>query len=570
MRKLGLPLATAVIAVFLASCSSSNSPPAPTPTQPTQPTAAFRPELSGELVPAPTASLWLGLSGSVNTQSYPRIEDQDLPEAPVVPPRRDPHLEADANPEEPTPSSQTELLPVVSLFARIHRDAVVRQTAQQQPEIERYHWKGLLWQSFAFFGVENSFRLMTDPYFRYLTADKPFWHDYIASVKQWNMRRWSDGDDFLVAYIGHPMQGSVTEFIEIQNDPKARGLQISRDPAYWKSIFKSLLWATAYSTDQKVGPLGESALGSEGGYTYVIGCPAPCPTYQPGLYKVTNNTGWVKFITTPVVGTLWTLNEDFLDRYVSDRVQGDNMNAVFPKILRGALNPSRTMANALRGKTPWYRDYQHPEDFTASRVHFERDDEEEIRNLPRYEIFPHFNALCLPVNTTACAPCRQFTTGVGIGFTYRFSRWWDLESDVDHQPNASPLPSDRAGGDIVMGTFGLGYGFHTPHYSLTVSLRPGFVSYDRAYFTAPTATGPLPQIGRITHFTTSLAITGDYGVTRHLAIRLSVGNTPVRYDPYRLDRSPGVGKEPYLDWISPKIYLTNENWAYQTGPVLRF
>ncbi len=488
-----------------------------------------------------------------------------------MPPWLDSHLKDDADPEEPTPSSQIDLLPLFPLLVRMHHDAASVQKAHPQDETERYHWKGLLWQSFAFFGVENSFRLMTDPYFRYLTADKPFWHDYIASVKQWNMRRWSDGDDFLVAYIGHPMQGSVTEFIEIQNDPKARGLQISRNPAYWKSIFKSLLWATAYSTDQKVGPLGESALGSEGGYTYVIGCPAPCPTYQPGLYKVTNNTGWVKFITTPVVGTLWTLNEDFLDRYVSDRVQGDNMNAIFPKILRGALNPSRTMANALRGKSPWYRDFQHPEDFTASRVHFERDDEEEIRNLPRNDIFPHFNALSLPVNTSAsCDPCRQFTTGVGIGFSYHFSRWWDLESDVDHQPNASPLPSDRAGGNIVMGTFGLGFGFRTPHYSLAVSLRPGFVSYDRAYFTAPTPTGPLPQIGRITHFTTSLAVTGDYGVTRHLAIRLSMGNTPVRYDPHRLDRPPGVGTEPYLYWISPKVYLTNENWCYQMGPVLRF
>jgi hypothetical protein len=39
---------------------------------------------------------------------------------------------------------------------------------------------------------------------RYLTADKPFWHDYIASLKQWNMHRWSDGDDFLVAYVGPP------------------------------------------------------------------------------------------------------------------------------------------------------------------------------------------------------------------------------------------------------------------------------------------------------------------------------------------------------------------------------
>ena len=155
----------------------------------------------------------------------------------------------------------------------------------------------------------------------------------------------------------------------------------------------------AYSTDQKVGPLGESALGSEGGYTYPLGCPDQCPGYRPGLHKITNNTGWVKFITTPVVGTMWTLAEDFLDRYVSDRIQGNYPRAVFPKILRGSLNPSRTMANGLRGRTPWYRDSQHPESIRVSRVHFEPDDEELMWEWPHYEIFPHFNALSLPEST---------------------------------------------------------------------------------------------------------------------------------------------------------------------------
>ena len=80
----------------------------------------------------------------------------------------------------------------------------------------------------------------------------------------------------------------------------------------------------------------------------------------------------------------------------------------------------------------------------------------------------------------------------------------------------------------------------------------------------------MPVTGRLTHFTAALAITGDYGLTRNLAMRLSVSNTAVRYDTHRLDRPPGVGTEPYRFWISPKVYLTNENWAYQVGPVVRF
>jgi hypothetical protein len=437
-------------------------------------------------------------------------------------------------------------------------------------DTEHYHWKGLLSQSFAFFGVENAFRLMTDPYFRHLTADGPFWHDYISSLDNWNWRRWNDGDDFLVAYIGHPMQGSVTEFIEIQNDPHARNLRIGTDRAYWKSIFHSFLWNTLYSTDQKLGPLGESALGSEGGYTYVIGCPAPCKSYNPAIDKVTNNTGWVKLVSTPFVGTLWTLMEDFLDRFVSDPVQNHfGQDRVFPKILRGSLNPCRTMANFLRWRKPWYRDFQdNPSDQRITRrFDFLPSDEAFVRATPRFELFPHFNAISLPVNTATCLHCRQMTTGSGIGFSSRLTKRVDFDSDLDYQPNASPVPSDRAGGNILMGTFGLRSGFQTRHFALKGSLRPGFVSYDRAYETSPTATGPKPEIGRITHFATALALNGDLNLNRHVALRGVFGNTPVRYrEPYLTTPD----KWPYLNWLSRKIFLTNENWAWQAGPVLRF
>lgn len=98
-------------------------------------------------------------------------------------------------------------------------------------------------------------------------------------------------------------------------------------------------------------------------------------------------------------------------------------------------------------------------------------------------------------------------------------------------PNASPFPSDRAGGNLISGTFGFRAGIQTPRYALKVALRPGFVSYDRAYLTSPTGihlgslTGPViippvsatPEIGRITHFVTSLSINADYALTRHFA-----------------------------------------------------
>jgi hypothetical protein len=496
---------------------------------------------------------------SSEVTAAPGADEADLPDAPI----------------------QVNLTP---LLAHIAQNAQHSEAPTNLEGEEHYHWRGLLLQSFWFFGIEQTARLFTDPYYRYLTVDKPFWHDYVASLHQWNMGRWSDGDDFLVAYIGHPIQGAVTSYIEIQNDPHDRYLQFSNTRAYWLSRFKGMMWATVFSTDEKVGPLGETALGSEGGYTYIIGCDYGKCTYTPGVTKYTNNTGWVKFITTPVVGTVWVIGEDAIDRYITAPIEEAHPGRVAPKILRGSLNPCRTAANAMRLKKPWYRDYEHPETRNYVPVHFISEREMLVRRLPRFEIFPHFNALSLPINTSGCAPCRSWTTGAGVGFSYRFKNWLDFDSDLSHQPDASPLPSDRAGGSIISGTFGFRTGLQTPHYALKIALRPGFVSYDHAYLTSPTGihlmgiTGPViippasatPETGRITHFVTALSINGDYAISRHLLLRGTFGMTAIRYKTDYYDRPPGRGSPPYIYFISPDIYATNENWNFQTGPVLRF
>ncbi|HEX5235088.1 MAG TPA: hypothetical protein VFW25_07140 [Silvibacterium sp.] len=480
-------------------------------------------------------------------------------------------------------SSAEARLDLLPLFAKARPDAA----SYERPDFdsgelnEGYHWKGLLWQSLAFISAENAYRFSTDYYVRHLTATGPYWRDYMISMTHWDMTRWSDGDDFLVDDIGHPMQGAVSAFIEIQNSPTQRNLRIGKSRAYWKSRFDGLLWATAYSTQQKIGPLGEAAIGSAGGYTYPVHCPFPCASRHPST-KYTNNTGWTDFIMTPVGGTVWVIGEDAIDRFLTGPFQEAHPDRLFPKIVRGALNPTRTAANALRGKNPWYRDYLHPESTEPEGVHFESADAEMVRNLPRYEIFPHVNLLSLPVNTTTCTQCRRWTDGGGVGFSARLTRWVDFDSDVDYQPNASPLPSNKAGGDIVMATFGLRSGITTPHYGLKAAVRPGFVSYNHAYMGVPAfpviptvvilgfpKLAPGISIGRITHFATALAISGDYGLTRHVAIRGVFGNTPVRYlDGYLVP--PGVGKPPYFNWLSHEYFETNENWTYQVGPVLRF
>lgn len=460
-----------------------------------------------------------------------------------------------------------DLLP---LFSAWHKALAAPQSGEQENTIaegrieQGYHWKGLLWQSLGFISAEDTYRLFTDSYMRHLIADGPYWENYGIAMQHWDMNRWNDGDDFLVDDIGHPMQGAVSSFIAIQNSPKWQRLRIGESREYWKSRFWAMMWAAAYSTQQKIGPLGEAALGNDGGVTYPLHCPYRCTNPKA---EYTNNTGWTDFIMTPFGGAFWGVGEDFIDRFVSDKIQGDSDRLIF-KIMRGSLNPTRTMANALRGKAPWYRDYEHPIAYPTGGVHVERSDAEFFRHLPRYEIFPHFNSISLPVNTATCTRCRRWTMGGGVEFSARLSRWIDFDSDMDYQPNASPLPTNRAGGDALIGTFGFRSGIVTRHYALKASVRPGFVSYNHALLAIPSTTNPNPGIGRVTHFATSLAINGDYGITRNLAFRVVVGNTPVRYLDYTTP--PGIGKPPYINWLSHNFYMTNENWMYQIGPVLRF
>ena len=172
-------------------------------------------------------------------------------------------------------------------FAAMNRPTVEAGSQSEAADSVHYNVKGLLWESLAFTGLENAYRASTDAYMRHLIAHGPYWSNYMASMQHWDMNRWSDGDDFVVDEIGHPMQGGVSAFIEIQNGPRQRLVEFGKSKAYWRSRSLALLWATVFSTQQKIGPLGEAALGSAGGYTYVPYCQFPCSSWRPGKTYLT-------------------------------------------------------------------------------------------------------------------------------------------------------------------------------------------------------------------------------------------------------------------------------------------
>lgn len=209
----------------------------------------------------------------------------------------------------------------------------VRSTAKDDTEDEGYHWNSALLQAGFFLGIQHGFRIATEPSSRG-NLRGPLFADYFQSASA--LRGWSDGDPFIVNYVGHPMMGAVSNYIYIQNDPRGRGQVFGKNAGYWKSRLRALAWTAAYSAQFELGPVSESSIGNVG---------------LDG-----RGQGTVDLVVTPVVGLAWSTAEDALDRMVVERLERKFKNRIARLAIRSGLNPSRSFSNALRFKVPWYRD----------------------------------------------------------------------------------------------------------------------------------------------------------------------------------------------------------------------
>lgn len=211
-------------------------------------------------------------------------------------------------------------------------------SATQPPDNLAFQWKPAFAQAMRFLWIEHTFRFLTEPGTR-AELRGPFFKDWINSVR--STRGWRDGDPFLVNYIGHPMQGSVTNYIFVHNDPRSLKLEAGFNKAYFKSRLKAMLFSTLYSTQFELGPLGEASLGNVG--------------LKPSE-RSRHPSALVDLIVTPTLGTVWMMGEDVLDRVVVKRLEDHVTNRFVRLMVRGVLNPSKSFANILRGRYPWHRD----------------------------------------------------------------------------------------------------------------------------------------------------------------------------------------------------------------------
>jgi hypothetical protein len=219
------------------------------------------------------------------------------------------------------------------LFEAARRVADAEETPVRDKGIGRegFRWKAAFEQSLLFLAVQHGYALTQPKTRRALRG--AFLKDYIASVK--SLHGWDDGGRFFTNYVAHPMQGSLMGFVQIQNDPGGKRRKFGASRAYWRSRLKALAWSAAWSTQFEIGPVSQASIGNVGDY---------------------GKQTYIDLVVTPTVGLGLLVTEDALDRHVVARIERASDNQLLRIASRMLLNPTRSAANLLRLKKPWYRD----------------------------------------------------------------------------------------------------------------------------------------------------------------------------------------------------------------------
>lgn len=225
-----------------------------------------------------------------------------------------------------------------------------------ESENQRFRWRRALTESFTFLVIEQAYVVHTD--FRWVVSENGiplnhYWRDYMQSLTSWWHAGWSAGENPLYNYLGHPIQGAMTSYIQIHNDPKYENVEYSNTKAYWRSRLKATIWNTVYSTQWSIGPLSEPTVekyGSKDRPPWNANGTYPCNTKT--CYS---GVGKVNLVMTPVGGLGWVLAEDILDKKVAEAVEARTENRLLIDFVRSATNPIRGGANILHGNRPWYR-----------------------------------------------------------------------------------------------------------------------------------------------------------------------------------------------------------------------
>jgi len=423
---------------------------------------------------------------------------------------------------------------------------------------DRFAFKSAFIQTFDVNLFFQIWRVAFDPGLRYNVAHKPFWHDYFSSFKGYDMTHWGDGDDFVVNDVGHPLEGAVFGRVFLQNSPKSQVI-IGKNRQYWMSRLKAMGWAAAWSTQLELGPISETSVGNQGGFTYVPGCGTALSCLNnPAYHKPpATNTGWTDFVVTPLVGTAWILGEDTIDKYIVMPI-AVNHRILGGRVSRSALEPSRSFAALFSGRFPWQLPTAENNFVSSTRTKPATIPEPDLYPpIGHWEIGTQYTNLSLPVLSNQCSSgaCRKNLSGMGLNFDYNFTRAVAFDSLVNF------MPGQQGSKAAFEGLFGVKLGARFNRFGVFGKVRPGLIYYQQAI---PGGGDVMPN--SLSRFVTDFGGVFEYYPQHNTILRIDAGTTLVRYLTNRSDDQ----RYPLGSHLSTQYWVTQGNPQFSTSYIVRF
>jgi hypothetical protein len=172
----------------------------------------------------------------------------------------------------------------------------------------------------------------------------------------------------------------------------------------------------------------------------------------------------------------------------------------------------------------------------------------------RFEAGGHMTYIFMRQIGTRDAGAGTDALGLGGRFTYRLSRYFDLEADMILHPNAG------VSGHRVQGLFGGKGGYRFEKVGIFAKARPGFLYFSKDPFgraeSGSTPLAPRPASSMERSF--DLGGVLEYYTARGLIVRFDLGNTIINYEP----RTVVVSQfQPPID----RGGFTTDNWQGGLG-----
>ena len=315
------------------------------------------------------------------------------------------------------------------------------------------HWGPLMRGSLFYLGSMHAFRIATEAGTRE-GLHSSFGGGYFKALGA--MHGWSDGDGYYENYLGHPIEGAVSGYMWIHNDPRYRAVQFGADRDYWMSRLRAYAFAWAFSEQFEIGLISEASIGQIQRY---------CCAY-----------GFVDHVITPYGGIVWMVAGDALDRYVTVPIENHTRNVALRILARSVLNPPQSFANLMMFQHPWRRENRGSIASYDGEMHVRSSGSITAavsfdRNVTNPDLVPKFEL-------TASVPSFHQVGGLncvgggGIG-AFRATDFWQWTVEVGGCTLGNSLPSNWSG-DSLMFTAGTEWIAHTAgRWSPHVHFRVG-------------------------------------------------------------------------------------------------